>query len=234
MNNNVLIIFAKWLELGKCKTRIAKKTSAQFALDFSHACLSDLVSHLRDSTGFDIVFGVDNEKEAKLFNEAYGFRGVLTTDATGNYPIYQSDKFNNLFVKLLKKQYMKVVLIPMDLPFLEEKDINVAFGTLENKPYSLGPEHNGGIYLMGVRSPYSKNIFSGVRWSTPNSSADFITNCGSENTSVLSRRNDLNTLEEVMAARGGILRHCPRLFELLSRNGFYERGVLSQQLEATT
>lgn len=216
---NGLIIFAKLPEIGRCKTRISRTFGDQFAFDFSRACLNDLVDNLSESENYDIVFGVDTQREAELFQDAYGYSGVLTS--RGNQPVAINDKFNNLFSELIRNRFKRVVLIPMDLPFLREADIKDAFMRLERKPYALGPEFNGGIYLMGASRPYQNNIFRGVRFSTPESSLDFANNCGYENLSVMQRMNDLNTQTELFLERERISKDCPRVFALLKSVGIY-------------
>ena len=66
MKNDAIIIYAKWPELNKTKTRIAEETTPEFARDISMACLDDVVSHIAFSPEYDVYFGVNTEQE--LYN----------------------------------------------------------------------------------------------------------------------------------------------------------------------
>jgi len=214
--DNVVIIFARWPAPGTCKTRIAAEISPRFASEFSMACLSDLILNVGGSDYYDLVVGVNTAAELALFKEHYGLSGILTEGTT------QSDRFHFAFSRLLGNDgYRKVLLIPMDLPFLSQEDMITAFTRLDAYPFVHGPESNGGIYLIGVRAPYTKDIFHSVRWSTPTSFEDLVRNCGQENVYPLRQRDDLDSFKAVLVARRGIAHHCPTLFKLLIREGYY-------------
>ncbi|MFA4886976.1 MAG: DUF2064 domain-containing protein [Candidatus Nanoarchaeia archaeon] len=212
---NVVIIFAKWPVLGKCKTRIAAATNEQFSLELSRACLTDLVSRIKGSKDYDLVFGVDNKEEASFFKEKYGLSSVVISSL--DKELVQSEKFKSLFAHLLAI-YKRVVLIPMDVPFLQEEDLIGAFEMLKKKKYVVGPELNGGVYLMGISTPFESDIFDKVRWSTPYSCKDFILNCTIKNVGVLNLRSDLNTVEDILATEKLIDEHCPTLSNFIKNN----------------
>ncbi len=197
-NDNVVIIFAKWPEAGKCKTRIATETSPRFACEFAIACLTDLIQNIGNSDYYHLLVGVNTAKELELFKEKYDLPGILTEGET------LSEKFHNIFCKLIgEQQYKKILLIPMDLPFLSQDDLISAFARLDLFPFVHGPESNGGIYLIGARIPYIRNIFQNVRWSTANSYEDLRNNCGRENVYSLNKRDDLNSFKAVLMAKRG-------------------------------
>ncbi|MFA4887686.1 MAG: DUF2064 domain-containing protein [Candidatus Nanoarchaeia archaeon] len=217
---NVVIIFAKWPVLGKCKTRIAAITNEQFSLELSRACLTDLVSRIKESKSYDLIFGVDNKEEANLFKANYNLACVLTSSSKQVFN--QSEKFSNLFSNLLT-DYKKVVLIPMDVPFLQEQDLTEAFSLLNNKKYVVGPELNGGIYLIGINTPFEKNVFENVRWSTPFSCKDFILNCSVKNIEVLELKTDLNTFEDIINTEELIEKNCPTLSRLIRNSLIFSK-----------
>jgi len=198
------------------KTRIAAEINPKFALEFSMACLTDLILNVSGSDYYDLIVGTNTPDELEFFKEYHNLPGMLTEGAT------QSDKFHFIFSKLLNKEgYRKVVSIPMDLPFLSEEDMITAFTWLDTFPFVHGPESNGGIYLIGIRNPYTKNIFRGINWSTPVSFEDLVKNCGQANVYALKQRADLNSFKAVLDARRGIAHHCPSLFKLLVKEGYY-------------
>lgn len=227
---NVVIIFAKKPEIGKVKTRIAEETSAKFAYDFSRACFNDLVNKINNSDYYDLIVGVDSADDLSWFQKNFSLEGIIIKDGkkkasgeTSKQKI-QSDKFKNIFSLLLNKNgynYRKAILIPMDVPFISEEDLISAFARLSEKKFVHGPEGNGGVYLIGVRSPYNKDIFRGIRWSTSHCFDDLLNNSGRKITFSLRFRHDLNMPEDVLRLRDEIYHNCPILYDFLESNSFY-------------
>jgi len=223
--NNVVIIFAKKPELGKVKTRIAEETSAKFAYEFAKVCLIDLINKISNSDYYDLIIGTDSSNDVLWFQKNFSIEGIVINQVKGETKQeIQSNKFENIFSILLNKRgynYRKAVLIPMDIPFISEEDLIAAFARLDQKKFVHGPEINGGVYLIGVRTPYKSGIFKGVRWGTSHSFEDLVKNCGKENTFSLKLKNDLNMPEDILKLRNEIYHNCPVLYEFLERNSYY-------------
>jgi len=216
----VVVIYAKWPILGKCKTRIEKDIGREFALEFSLSCLDDLVENVSDSNHYDLLVATNTKDELKKFNEKYGLDGMLTESLIEDKLVAQSQRLNGIFFRL-SQQYSRMILIPIDLPFLSEKDMISSFARLNENDFVHGPELDGGIYLIGVKSPYERDIFQDVRWSTSHSFNDLMRNCRGKNIYKLKLRSDLNTFQDVLNARRGIAHHCPNVFKLLVKEGYY-------------
>ncbi|MDQ6829400.1 MAG: TIGR04282 family arsenosugar biosynthesis glycosyltransferase [Gemmatimonadota bacterium] len=58
------------------------------------------------------------------------------------------------------------VVIGTDCPALTSAMLNDAFSLLDNTDVVLGPAHDGGYYLIGLRAPRHE-LFAGIPWSTP-------------------------------------------------------------------
>lgn len=223
---NVVIIFAKKPEFGKTKTRIAKETSNKFAYEFSKACFTDLINKISKSDYYDLLIGVDSLNDLAWFQKNYALDGLVVNSKIKkdlDNLKQQSIKFENIFSKLLNNyKYRKAILIPMDIPFILEEDIITAFARMEEKKFVLGPEINGGVYLIGYRNPYKVKIFKNVRWSTSNSFNDLVTNCRKENVFSLKLKNDLNLPEDIKILKNEIQYHCPVLYDFLNHNKYYD------------
>jgi len=227
---NVVIIFAKKPEIGKVKTRIAEETSTKFAYDFSRACFNDLVNKINNSDYYDLIVGVDNADNLSWFQKHFALEGIIIEgnkkkiSKRMSKQKIQSDKFKKIFSLLLGKNgynYRKAILIPMDIPFISEEDLISAFARLSQKKFVHGPEGNGGVYLIGVKGPYNKDIFEGVRWSTSHCFDDLLKNSGREGTFSLRLRHDLNMPEDILRLRDEIYHNCPILYDFLERNSYY-------------
>lgn len=149
---NALVMFAKWPELGKNKVRIGEETTHEFALEFTRACLEDIVSNLNRNNNYNMLVAVDVNEDLEKFKQYYGLKGILTQWMSKTQRQSQSEKMNSIFKQLLQS-YKQVLLIPMDVPFLRQEDVISAFAMFNEKKYVLGKEFNGGMYIIGMRTP---------------------------------------------------------------------------------
>lgn len=217
---NVVIVLAKKPTLGRVKTRIAKDTSDSFAYKFSIACLEDLLNNLNSSDYFDLIVGTDTFEDLEWYEQTYNISGIaIDFNPEANLSERMKYAFNNLaFVY----EYEKIILIPMDMPFIQGDEIISAFSRLDKFPYVLGPESNGGIYLIGMNGKsFKKRLFDNVAWSTPHSFDNLIRNFGLKNTYKLRLKNDINAFQDILTNRDHIKLYCPKLFDLLQREGYY-------------
>ena len=224
-NSNVVIVFAKKPELGKVKTRIAQETSVEFAYKFAKVCFLDLINRISKSDYYDFIVACDDADDLLWFQEQFSLDGIVVNwQDRETLQETQSDKFENIFSTFLSKEgfnYKKVLLIPMDIPFILEEDLITAFARLDQKRFVYGPEVNGGIYLIGIKGPYNGGVFEGVRWSTSYSFQDLVKKSGRENVFSLKLKNDLNMPEDILNLRDEIYHNCPVLYDFLKRNGYY-------------
>lgn len=221
-SENILIVFAKRPKRGETKTRIASETSNAFALEFTIASFSDLINKVRNSNYYDIVVATDTYEDIAWFEDNYNLPGFRISKKLKDKGI--THKFEYIFETLLaKSEYKKAILIPMDIPFIKEEDIIASFARLNKNKYVLGPETNGGIYLIGINSPYKKNVFRDVPWSTSHSFKKLKDNMSKSGNSAfqLKYKTDLNTFNVVLKLRKDISMQCPNLYKLLKRNGYY-------------
>ena len=212
-NTNVVVIFAKKPELGKVKTRIAKETSNEFAYGFSKACFSDLLHKINSSKYYNIIVATDSLGDLRWFQDNFSLDGIVIENSDD---LNQSEKFDIVFDTLLNDYgYEKSILIPMDIPFINEEDIIAAFARLDNYKFVHGPEVNGGVYLIGIKQAFAKGIFDNIRWSTSHSYSDLVGNCGKDNTYSLKLKNDLNLPGDILSLHDDIRHGCPVLYEFL-------------------
>lgn len=217
-SENAVLVFTKWPRLLYSKTRVAKDTSDEFARKLAVTSLDDLMSNI-SSDYYDILVGVNKNWELEQFKERYGVSGRIAEGET------QSDKFYNLFSKLLNDEgYKKVLLIPSDLPFMQTSELIAAFARLEQFNFVFGPETNGGTYCIGIKGLIAKNIFSKVGWSSTHTFKDLTESCKGEHY-VLQQKEDINTFQDILNLREKIKHTCPKLYTLLKDNGYYAPDV---------
>jgi glycosyltransferase A (GT-A) superfamily protein (DUF2064 family) len=215
---NVVIIYTKWPEKGATKTRVGKVTGEEFAYELSVRCFDDLIKNIRFANNYDLIVGVNSKREARLFKQKYGIDSLIVQPVkVGNKQEKQSIKFHRIFSTLLNdKNYEKAILIPMDVPYLTEHDLGKAFTDLDKQQFVFGPEHNGGVYLIGVRGPFERDIFENVRWSTENSFVDLTVNTQGKCIQ-LRYFDDINEFDDLFKIKDKIELLCPSVYELITR-----------------
>ncbi|MGV8142248.1 MAG: TIGR04282 family arsenosugar biosynthesis glycosyltransferase [Candidatus Pacearchaeota archaeon] len=213
MKENLVILYTKLPKIGKSKTRIAKESNDYFAQMVSTCNIIDTLKKVSHSKDYDFMVVVDDKEEAKFFEEKFELKTFVLNNKGD-----QSQRFYFLF-NLFKKSYKKVLLIPSDVPSLVEDDLFLAFKLLEQKKCVLGPEYNGGVYLIGVSDTPAK-LFDNVRWSTEHTLMDLIKNRNGG--CLLELKGDLNTIKDLMIFNHAIQKNCPYLYAFLMESQFYK------------
>ncbi len=218
--NNLVVVLMKKPTIEKTKTRIAKDTSKNFAKLLAEASISDLLNNISNSNYFDIIISTDTLDDLSWFEKNYNINGFSVNNKKETNKGMVINKSFKIAVN--EHKYKKIILIPMDLPFINVNDLITAFSRLENNNFVLGPETNGGIYLVGmIASQIKKNVFKNIRWSTKNSFNDLLSNIGRNNCYILQLSNDINTFQDILNHKNMIKMSCPKLYDLLYRNGYY-------------
>lgn len=220
--NNVVVIFAKKPEIGKVKTRIAEETTDQFAFDFAKACFMDLLHKIQSSDYYDLVVATDSREDLSWFQKNYSIEGIIVDCEKGlNKTQSKGKKLKNTLNYLLNDaKYKKALLIPMDIPFITSEDLISAFARLDDYDCVLGPEVNGGVYLIGFKEKVN-GALDQVSWSTSHSYEELLKNCSENKIYSLKLMNDLNMPADLLSLRDNIYHNCPILFEFLDRHNYY-------------
>ncbi len=159
---NGLIIFSKYPQYGKVKTRLAATIGNEKAIKFYNVCakhLFDAAAALNGDTEIFLYFYPQNElkkiKEwvSKDFNYLPQSNGDLGT------------KMNRSFNEAFAKGMEKVVIVGTDIPDVDSELLKKAFDELERHDVVIGPTYDGGYYLLGLKKPVP-SIFRNIEWST--------------------------------------------------------------------
>lgn len=73
-------------------------------------------------------------------------------------------RIKRAFEEVLEKE-SKAVIIGSDCPEISSKLIDEAFSKLDLADVVIGPAHDGGYYLLGIKTMY-KFLFEDMPWST--------------------------------------------------------------------
>lgn len=160
-----LIVFLKWPEKGKVKTRLAAALGDEEAACIYKKLAEDTVSAVRPLAGksTDVVIAFDPpERETEIRKWIRGpFKFLSQGD--GGLGMRLSRAAHAAF----KEGAEKVVLVGSDSPELDAFTVNRAFWALSRKEVVIGPSEDGGYYLIGLKEARDAFLFDRIPWSTP-------------------------------------------------------------------
>lgn len=161
-NKNILIIFLKYPEAGKVKTRLAKDVGEeQAAKIYSQMALKVIDSTVEPDSYNTIIFYDPPDKEEEIKNWI-GKKELQYLPQIGNT---LGDRISNAFKEMFSSGAEKAVIIGTDCLEVTSKIINEAISLLDEAQIIIGPAEDGGYYLLGLNKP-TPQIFQDINWST--------------------------------------------------------------------
>ena len=158
LSMNGIIIFQKNAELGKVKTRLAATIGDQAALEAYQQLVKYTHKVASQTTADKMLFFTDYlEEDLSKYPSHYRFELQSGEDL--------GDKMKNAFKQLINEKYDRLVIIGTDCAEITSELISEAFEVLKNHEVVIGPAHDGGYYLLGMRR-FIPDLFDGIPWST--------------------------------------------------------------------
>jgi len=189
MNKNLLIIFTRNPELGKVKTRLAKKIGDENALSIYNT----LLNRTKNSTK-----NLDCEK-AIYYSVKIRENDIWDSKIYQKYQQHGADlgiRMHNAFLEAFSNDYNKVVIIGSDLFDLNPDHINKAFKALDDNDIVIGPAHDGGYYLLAMKSLYSQ-VFKNKNWGTSTVFNDTMQDLENQSIYLLETLNDVDVYDDL-------------------------------------
>lgn len=153
-----LAIFAKYPSPGGVKSRLAEKSSPQWAADIARVFLCDLLGRFQDLEARRLVL-FSPEERARSFQTLVGEHYQLVPQGPGD--------LGHRLAKFLQAEFStgvnRIVLLGMDSPTLPRLFVEQAFDLLESADVVLGPATDGGYYLIGCNAYYPR-LFQQIDW----------------------------------------------------------------------
>jgi uncharacterized protein len=192
-----LIIFVKYPEKGKVKSRLSQYWDEDVVVRLYHAFIEDLLERL---SGGDYQFRIAYhplERKNDFPNEfgnTFSYMSQTGTDL--------GKKMHNALKQCFSDGFHWVVIIGSDSPDLPQQIIKDAFQVLEKSDAVIGPSYDGGYYLIGFcRESFTPKAFDGIEWGTDSvwkTTMDILKNAGI-NVHVLPAWRDIDRPEDVVA-----------------------------------
>jgi rSAM/selenodomain-associated transferase 1 len=154
-----LLVFARYPELGKVKTRLAADIGAAEAL----RVYEQLLAHTHS-----VVQQISASRTLWLAAEPPTGSTPLWPDAEQLVQPTHNDlgaRMQHAFEEAFTQGAKRAVVIGTDCPGLQPEHLQQAFAQLESHDVVLGPAEDGGYYLLGMRT-LQQPLFTGITWST--------------------------------------------------------------------
>jgi len=188
-SKNLILIFTRNPELGKCKTRLAKTIGDENALTIYKILLQHTA----------------NVVEQLNYDKAVYYSVKIRDNDMWNNTIYQKHqqqggdlgyRMQNAFANSFKAGYEKVLIVGSDLYDLEPQHIQKALDALDSHDITIGPAEDGGYYLLGMKTLHSK-IFENKNWGTETVREDTLNDLKSQSIFLLEELNDIDLYEDL-------------------------------------
>ncbi len=187
--NNLLIIFTRNPELGKCKTRLAASIGDVAALDIYTFLLKHTVSITENLNVTKQVYYSVKIRENDLWDDTiYDKKQQEGTDL--------GLRMEYAFQQGFKDGYKNIIIIGSDMYDLSQTDLKLAFQSLEQHDFVIGPAEDGGYYLLGMKNLNPK-VFRNKEWGTNTVLFSTKNDLKTEDVKFLLERNDIDTLDDI-------------------------------------
>jgi len=155
-----ILIFAKYPEAGKCKTRLAKGLGDENALRIYKALLHHTLTVVASTPYRKILFVDPPEHVSDAPAWAPGMDSYLP-QSDGDLGKRLLDAITSRF----DQGATALLLLGCDCPQISKESVTSSFIALENADVVLGPTFDGGYYLLGLKARHA-SLFQDIPWST--------------------------------------------------------------------
>lgn len=221
----LLVVVAKEPVAGQVKTRLSPKLTPEQAAALYHCMITDRLREIDQLNGIDLAIAFSPASARETFIPLACSRFDLFAQRGDSL----GERQHNIFLDAFAADYSAVAIIDSDSPDLPKSIVEESFRLLlpPGADVVLGPCHDGGYYLIGMRQPHP-DLFTDIPWSTPQVLAvtlDKTRKLGLK-TALLSWQNDLDTFDDLIDfykkcgdAQGMTTRCGENTFAFLSRLG---------------
>jgi len=161
--SRALILFAKYPQPGRAKTRLSPPLTQTEAAAFYACMLHDSIAMARSLQVITpLIFFQDDPGAAGYFKTLAP--QILSLPQEGEN---LGERLKNAFAGAFKRGFAEVAIIGTDSPDLPSEYIFEAFALLEDEQTDVvfGPAEDGGYYLLGMKRVWEE-LFRGLPWSS--------------------------------------------------------------------
>jgi uncharacterized protein len=156
---NCLIIFTRYPEPGKTKTRLIPALGEDGAAQLHRRMAEYTVEQARSLSCVIEIWYVGGTKE--LMQDWLGTDLCYREQPAGDL----GDRMCGAFRSAFERGYQSVMIIGTDCPGITTAILAQGFAELQNQVIAIGPAIDGGYYLIGLQRLVPE-LFQGITWST--------------------------------------------------------------------
>lgn len=186
---NLLLIFTRNPELGKCKTRLAATVGDKTALTIYNFLLEHTVAITKDLSAHKQVYYTEEIWEDDVWESSI-------YDKKLQDGINLGDRMQNAFHAGFKAGFKRIIIIGSDMYDISQEDIEQAFIALQNHDFVVGPAEDGGYYLLGMTRLHEP-LFQDKVWGTGTVLKNTLSDLKNEDYATLSIKNDVDVYEDI-------------------------------------
>ncbi len=177
--DNALIVVTKKPVPGQTKTRLCPPFSPESAAEFYRCLMLDTLALMSRVETADRVIAFTPDSARPYFESLVpnGFRLVPQQGSD------LGERLANALGYHLDLGYQRVAIMNSDGPTLPLTCLEEAFSGLEGADVTLGPGHDGGYYLIGMKRLH-RALFQGITWSSEQVVSQTLEICRREGLSV--------------------------------------------------
>lgn len=194
---NNLIIFVKYPEPGKVKTRIGKIIGIEKAADLYSSLANHIVSSLINSNSYQISVSFTPGNRINLIKSWFDNSDIDYFPQDGSS---LGERISNAFEHSFSNGYKNSIIVGSDCIALNKEIVTSAFHYLDNdSDCVIGPTYDGGYYLIGLRSKNYPYIFKEISWSSDSVFVETINkiNCLKLKSIILEKLNDVDNIDDL-------------------------------------
>ena len=160
--NRILLIFLKYPEPGKVKTRLAQYIGKEKAAHIYSVMAETIIHHVSKSREHKTIIFFDPPERKSDVENWLPNNDCKFLPQEGNS---LGERMANAFSKAFSLGAEKAVIIGTDCIDISNDLISQAFVELDRTDVILGPAEDGGYYLLGLKKLIPE-IFNNIDWST--------------------------------------------------------------------
>ena len=188
-SKNLLLIFTRNPEPGKCKTRLAAKVGDEAALEIYKFLLDHTVEITKDLYAKKCVYYSEEIWQEDIWGSTIFDKELQVGADLG-------ERMANAFTQGFAAGFKKIIVIGSDMYDLKQSDLENAFTALEKDDYVIGPAVDGGYYLLGMKK-YKQELFTNKQWGKNTVLEATLANLSNEKMAILPKRNDVDHYEDI-------------------------------------
>lgn len=189
VSKNVVLIFTRNPELGKCKSRLAATVGKQSALDIYNFLLNHTVAITEKLNCAKQVWYSEEIWETDIWDNTIFDKKLQEGEDLGI-------RMGNAIQTAFDTGYEKIIVIGSDMYDLATIDFENAFNSLDTCDFVVGPAEDGGYYLLGMKH-FKPELFKNKNWGNDTVLTATLNNLENEKYHLLDERNDVDLYEDI-------------------------------------